>query len=69
MARVYGEDGELLGEYLIADTGKKGGGVRAGTTVDIWKPTREECKALTQNGYIEIIEKTETAAAGTTAAH
>lgn len=67
--RVYDADGELIGEYLIADTGKRGGGVRAGTTVDIWKPTREECKALTQNGYIEIIEKTETAAAGTTAAH
>ena len=67
--RVYDADGGLIGEYLIADTGKKGGGVRAGTTVDIWKPTREECRALTQNGYIEIIEKTETAAAGTTAAH
>ena len=65
--RVYDAEGELIGEFLIADTGKRGGGVRNGTTVDIWKPTREECKALTQNGYIEIIEKTETAAAGTTA--
>ena len=58
-ARVYGEDGELLGEYLIADTGKRGGAVRKGKAVDIWKATRDECKALTQNGYIEIIEEDE----------
>lgn len=69
--RVYDADGELIGEYLIADTGKRGGGVRAGTTVDIWKPTREECRALTQNGYIEILEpeeETEAATAGTVTA-
>ena len=68
--RVYDAEGELIGEYLIADTGKKGGGVRAGTTVDIWKPTKEECRALTQSGYIEIIEdKAQAAVAGTTTAH
>jgi 3D (Asp-Asp-Asp) domain-containing protein len=66
--RVYDADGELIGEFLIADTGKKGGGVRAGTTVDIWKPTRAECLELTQHGYIEILEETEAATARTVTA-
>lgn len=56
-AKIYDADGELLGEYKISDTGRKGGGVRRGTTVDIWKPTRAECRALTQDGFIEIIEE------------
>ena len=56
-ARVYNADGELIGEYLIADTGKKGGAVRKGLAVDIWRPTKEECYSLTQQGYIEILEE------------
>ena len=56
-ARIYNADGELLGEYLIADTGKKGGAIRKGLAVDIWKPTRAECFQTTQEGYIEIIEQ------------
>ena len=56
-ARVYNAAGELIGEYEICDTGR--GGVRKGTTVDIWKPTRRECFQLTQNGYIEVFEKEE----------
>lgn len=56
-ARIYNADGELLGEYLIADTGKKGGAIRKGLAVDIWKPTREECYQTTQQGFIEIVEQ------------
>ena len=56
-ARIYNADGELLGEFLIADTGKKGGAIRKGLTVDIWKPTRAECFQTTQEGFIEIIEQ------------
>lgn len=55
LARVYNSDGTLLGEYEIHDTGK--GGVRKGTVVDIWKPTKAECFALTRDGYVQIIEK------------
>lgn len=57
LARIYDADGELLGEFLIADTGRKGGAVRKGLAVDIWKPTREECFQTTQEGFIEILEK------------
>ena len=56
-ARIYNADGELLGEYLIADTGKKGGAIRKGLAVDIWKPSRAECYQTTQEGFIEIIEQ------------
>lgn len=56
-ARIYNVEGELLGEYLIADTGKKGGAIRRGLTVDIWKPTRAECYQTTQEGFIEVIEQ------------
>ena len=57
MARVYNADMELIGEYQICDTGK--GGVRKGTVVDIWMETRAECFALTQNGFIEVVEQEE----------
>lgn len=56
-ARIYNVEGELLGEYLIADTGKKGGAIRRGLAVDIWKPTRAECYQTTQEGFIEVIEQ------------
>ena len=57
LARVYNADMELIGEYEICDTGK--GGVRKGTVVDIWKETRGECFALTQRGFIEVVDKGE----------
>ena len=60
MARVYNADMELIGEFAIEDTGRKGGKVRKGETVDIWRPTRQECYQLTQQGFIEIVEREET---------
>ena len=56
-ARIYNADKELIGEYLIADTGKKGGAIRRGEVVDIWQETREACFAITQNGFIEIVDQ------------
>lgn len=55
-ANVYNADMELIGTFLIADTGRKGGAIRRGEAVDIWKETRAECFALTQNGFIEVVE-------------
>ena len=57
IARVYDAEMNLIGEYEIADTGKKGGKVRKGETVDIWKATKEECYQTTQQGFIEIVER------------
>ena len=57
LANVYNSNMELIGTYEIEDTGK--GGVRKGTVVDIWKATKKECFALTQNGFIEVVEKEE----------
>ena len=57
VAKVYNSEMQLIGEYEIADTGK--GGIRKGTVVDIWMETRAECFALTQNGFIEVVEKEE----------
>ena len=58
-ANIYNADMELIGTYLIADTGRKGGAIRRGEAVDIWKETRAECFALTQNGFIEVVEPQE----------
>lgn len=55
LANVYNSNMELIGTYESEDTGK--GGVRKGTVVDIWKATRKECFALTQYGFIEVVEK------------
>ena len=33
---------------------------RKGETVDIWRPTKEDCYQMTQKGYIEVVEKGET---------
>jgi 3D (Asp-Asp-Asp) domain-containing protein len=57
IARLYNADGEHIGDYEIHDTGR--GGVRKGTVVDVWRPTRAECYALTQQGYVEIINAEE----------
>ena len=44
-ARVYwnnnGEPGDLIGEYVIEDTG--GEPIRNGSVIDIWLPTYDEC--------------------------
>ena len=44
-ARVYwndgGQPGELIGEYVIEDTG--GRPIRNGSVIDIWMPTRDQC--------------------------
>ena len=55
-ARIYNADKQLIGEYLIADTGRKGGAIRRGLVVDIWRETRKECFELTQNGYIQVVD-------------
>ena len=55
LAIIYNSNMELIGTYEIEDTGK--GGIRKGTVVDIWKATRKECYALTQYGFIEVVEK------------
>ena len=57
IARIYNADKELIGEYLIADTGKKGGAIRRGEVVDIWQETRAACFAITQNGFIQVVEQ------------
>ena len=57
VARVYDADMNLIGEFDIEDTGRKGGKVRKGETVDIWRATRQECFQLTQKGFIEVVER------------
>lgn len=52
-AVVYSEDMELIGTYEIMDTGKKS--IRDGYVLDIWFPTAEECFAITQTGYVQVI--------------
>lgn len=37
IAIVYTLDGEFLGLYECTDTGAEGGGVRAGTVLDVWR--------------------------------
>ena len=58
-ANIYNADMELIGTFLIADTGRKGGAIRRGEAVDIWMETRKECFQLTQNGYLESVETQE----------
>lgn len=62
-ANIYNADMELIGTFLIADTGRKGGAIRRGEVVDVWKETRAECFALTQSGYLQMIETQEGAEA------
>ena len=57
IANIYNADMELIGTFLIADTGRKGGAIRRGEAVDIWQETRKACFALTQDGFIEVVEK------------
>ena len=59
LAKVYNSNMELIGTYEIEDTGRKGGAIRRGEAVDIWRPTRAACFELTQDGFIEVVEKEE----------
>lgn len=45
VAIVYTLGGEFIGYLICNDTGKEGGGVRAGNVLDVYKPDIESCKA------------------------
>ena len=59
LAKVYNSNMELIGTYEIEDTGRKGGAIRRGEAVDIWRSTRAACFELTQVGFIEVVEREE----------
>ena len=45
VAIVYTLEGEYLGLYECTDTGREGGGVRAGTVLDIWKANMTQAES------------------------
>ena len=50
IALVYTLEGNYLGAYLCTDTGREGGGVRAGRVLDIWR------KNMTQaTSYMKVV--------------
>lgn len=57
-AKVYknqdGNVGELIGEYVIEDTGGKA--IRNGSVIDIWLPTEAECKQFGRKTVYVVIE-------------
>lgn len=58
-ARVFWNDngtvGELIGEYVIEDTGGKA--IRNGSVIDIWMPTEAECMEFGRRlVYVEIVD-------------
>lgn len=57
-AKVYknqdGNIGELIGEYVIEDTGGKA--IRNGSVIDIWLPTKAECKQFGRKTVYVVIE-------------
>lgn len=57
-AKVYknqgGNVGELIGEYVIEDTGGKA--IRNGSVIDIWLPTETECKQFGRKTVYVVIE-------------
>lgn len=58
-AKVYrnanGSVGELIGEYVIEDTG--GESIQNGSVIDIWMPTRDECLQFGRRlVYVEIVD-------------
>lgn len=58
-ANVYansnGNIGELIGSYVIEDTG--GTPIRNGSVLDIWMPTKEECLNFGRRlVYVEIVD-------------
>jgi 3D (Asp-Asp-Asp) domain-containing protein len=46
VAIVYTLDNEFLGYLICNDTGKEGGGVRAGNVLDIYRSDLESCQEL-----------------------
>jgi hypothetical protein len=54
VAIVYTLDNEFLGYLICNDTGKEGGGVRAGKVLDVYKPDMDACQA-----YMEKIGKSQ----------
>lgn len=57
-AKVYknqdGNVGELIGTYVIEDTGGKA--IRNGSVIDIWLPTEVECKQFGRKTVYVVIE-------------
>lgn len=57
-AKVYknqnGDVGELIGTYVIEDTGGKA--IQNGSVIDIWLPTEEECKQFGRKTVYVVIE-------------
>lgn len=58
-AKVYWNDngtvGELIGEYIIEDTGSTP--IKNGSVIDIWMPTRDECMDFGRRlVYVEIVD-------------
>lgn len=57
-AKVYknqnGNVGELIGTYVIEDTGGKT--IRNGSVIDIWLPTEAECKQFGRKTVYVVIE-------------
>lgn len=58
-AKVYANDngsvGELIGSYVIEDTGSTP--IKNGSVIDLWMPTRDECLNFGRRlVYVEIIE-------------
>ena len=50
VAVIFSMEGEFLGYFFCNDTGKAGGGVRAGNVVDIYRTDYDRCVAwMTQN--------------------
>lgn len=56
--RVYknqdGNIGELIGTYVIEDTGGKT--IQNGSVIDIWLPTEEECKQFGRKTVYVVVE-------------
>ena len=45
VAIVYTLDGQFLGIYECTDTGREGGGVRAGTVLDVWRANMTQAES------------------------
>lgn len=56
VAIVYTLDGEYLGMYECTDTGKEGGGVRAGRTLDVWRKNMTQATSYMKltNGEVYV---------------